>query len=128
MTVEEIEEAIGKIAISEGDPDRPNAPGQLRRHYAPATRLRLNAEMADPGEALLAFGPNPFVGRHAKTVLNLSDSGDLNEAAANLFAMLRQLDAGGYHAIAVSPIPMTGLGLAINDRLARAAAAAGRRT
>jgi L-threonylcarbamoyladenylate synthase len=121
ITVEELEEAIGKIAVSEGNPDRPNAPGQLRRHYAPATKLRLNAAMADPGEALLAFGPNPFAGRLAKTTLNLSDKGDLHEAAANLFAMLRQLDAGSYHSIAVSPIPMTGLGLAINDRLTRAA-------
>ncbi len=123
ITVEELEEAIGPVTVGEGNPDRPNAPGQLRRHYAPATKLRLHAEMADPGEALLAFGPNPFVGRHAKTVLNLSDKGDLNEAAANLFAMLRQLDAGGYHGIAVAAIPMTGLGIAINDRLARAAAA-----
>jgi L-threonylcarbamoyladenylate synthase len=122
VTVGEIEEAIGPIIISEGDPDRPNAPGQLRRHYAPATRLRLNAAMADPGEALLAFGPNPFAARHAVKVLNLSDSGDLNEAAANLFSMLRTLDADGYHSIAVMTIPATGLGLAINDRLVRAAA------
>jgi L-threonylcarbamoyladenylate synthase len=80
--------------------------------------------MADPGEALLAFGPNPFAARHAAKVLNLSDSGDLDEAAANLFAMLRTLDAGLYHSIAVMPIPNSGLGLAINDRLARAAAPA----
>jgi L-threonylcarbamoyladenylate synthase len=124
VTVEEIEEAIGPVTVSQGNPDRPNAPGQLSRHYAPATKLRLNAAMADPGEALLAFGPNPFAGRLAKTVLNLSDKGDLNEAAANLFAMLRQLDSGGYYSIAVAPIPMTGLGVAINDRLARAAAPA----
>jgi len=122
VTVEEIEEAIGPITLSEGNPDRPNAPGQLRRHYAPATRLRLNAAMADPGEALLAFGPNPFAARHAVKVLNLSDSGDLNEAAANLFSMLRTLDAGGYDSIAVMTIPAIGLGIAINDRLARAAA------
>jgi L-threonylcarbamoyladenylate synthase len=124
VTVEEIEEAIGPVTLSEGNPDRPSAPGQLRRHYAPATKLRLNAAMADPGEALLAFGPNPFAARHAAKVLNLSDSGDLNEAAANLFAMLRTLDAGLYHSIAVMPIPNSGLGLAINDRLARAAAPA----
>ena len=122
VTVEEIEEAIGPITLSEGNPDRPNAPGQLRRHYAPATKLRLNAAMADPGEALLAFGPNPFAARHAVKVLNLSDSGDLNEAAANLFSMLRTLDGGGYHSIAVMTIPASGLGIAINDRLARAAA------
>jgi L-threonylcarbamoyladenylate synthase len=122
VTVEEIEEAIGPVKTSEGDPDRPNAPGQLRRHYAPTTKLRLNAAMADPGDALLAFGPNPFAARHAVKVLNLSDGGDLNEAAANLFAMLRTLDAGGYRSIAVMPIPPTGLGIAINDRLTRAAA------
>jgi L-threonylcarbamoyladenylate synthase len=122
VTVEEIEEAIGPITVGEGNPDRPSAPGQLRRHYAPATKLRLNAAMADPGEALLAFGPNPFAAKHAVKVLNLSDTGDLNEAAANLFSMLRTLDAGGYHSIAVMPIPASGLGIAINDRLARAAA------
>jgi len=122
ITVEEIEEAIGPVTVGEGDPDRPNAPGQLRRHYAPATKLRLNAAMADPGEALLAFGPNPFAAKHAVKVLNLSDTGDLNEAAANLFSMLRTLDGGGYHSIAVMPIPASGLGIAINDRLARAAA------
>jgi L-threonylcarbamoyladenylate synthase len=122
VTVEEIEEAIGPVTVGGGNPDRPSAPGQLRRHYAPATKLRLNAAMADPGEALLAFGPNPFAARHAVKVLNLSDSGDLNEAAANLFSMLRTLDGGGYHSIAVMPIPANGLGIAINDRLARAAA------
>ncbi len=73
VTAEEIEEAIGPVTVGDGNPDRPSAPGQLRRHYAPATKLRLNAAMADPGEALLAFGPNPFAARHAiKTVLNLS--------------------------------------------------------
>jgi L-threonylcarbamoyladenylate synthase len=122
VTIEEIEEAIGPVTVGEGDPDRPSAPGQLRRHYAPATKLRLNAAMADPGEALLAFGPNPFAARHAVKVLNLSDTGDLNEAAANLFSMLRTLDGGGYRSIAVMTIPRTGLGIAINDRLARAAA------
>jgi L-threonylcarbamoyladenylate synthase len=121
VTVEEIEEAIGPVTVGEGNPDRPNAPGQLRRHYAPATKLRLNAAMADPGEALLAFGPNPFAAKHAVKVLNLSDTGDLNEAAANLFSMLRTLDGGGYHSIAVMTIPANGLGIAINDRLTRAA-------
>jgi L-threonylcarbamoyladenylate synthase len=121
VTGEEIAAIIGPIDIADGDPDKPNAPGQLLRHYAPTTRLRLNAAMADPGEALLAFGPDPFAGRYAKTVLNLSESGDLTEAAANLFAMLRQLDAGGYPGIAAMPIPNMGLGIAINDRLRRAA-------
>jgi L-threonylcarbamoyladenylate synthase len=121
VTAEEIAQIVGPVDTADGDPHRPNAPGQLLRHYAPSTRLRLNAAMADPGEALLAFGPDPFAGRYAKSVLNLSESGDLTEAAANLFAMLRQLDAGGYPGIAVMPIPNIGLGVAINDRLRRAA-------
>lgn len=96
-----------------------SAPGMLASHYAPGARLRLNAIDVAPGEALLAFGgttPN------AGIIRNLSPSGDLREAAANLFGMLRQLDDMGIDAIAVMPIPDTGLGEAINDRLRRAAA------
>ena len=92
------------------------SPGQLRSHYAPRARLRLNARAAEPGEALLGFG-----GECREGCLNLSPSGNLAEAAVNLFAMLRALDAE-FSAIAVMPIPATGLGEAINDRLARAAA------
>ena len=99
------------------------APGQLASHYAPHARLRLNARSAEPGEVLLAFGPD--VPKGAVQTLNLSPSGDLAEAAANLFAMLRMLDAGT-QAIAVMPIPATGLGEAINDRLKRAAAPRGK--
>jgi L-threonylcarbamoyladenylate synthase len=99
--------------------DRVRAPGMLASHYAPRARLRLNAEELRAGEALLAFGPNVPVG--ADIVCNLSPSGDLQDAAANLFAMLRRLDAQA-NAIAVMPIPQHGLGEAINDRLARAAA------
>jgi L-threonylcarbamoyladenylate synthase len=95
------------------------SPGLSRRHYAPHAPLRLNATDARPGEALLAFG------RHAPTcagpVRNLSESGDTTEAAANLFAMLHELDAPGIAAIAVMPIPEQELGRAINDRLRRAA-------
>jgi len=91
------------------------SPGQLESHYAPAARLRLDAGMARPGEALLGFGAV------SGGTLNLSPAGDLKEAAANLFAMLRALDKQAA-AIAVSPIPQTGLGEAINDRLQRAAA------
>jgi L-threonylcarbamoyladenylate synthase len=87
----------------------------LQSHYAPRARLRLNALHAQAGEALLGFGPV------ADAWLNLSPSGDLREAAANLFAMLREMDEQ-VEAIAVSPIPPTGLGEAVNDRLARAAA------
>ena len=96
------------------------SPGQLRSHYAPRARLRLNAADVEPGEALLAFGPDVPSG--ARAVRNLSSGGDLMEAAANLFAMLRELDASGTARIAVMPIPKRGLGEAINDRLIRAAA------
>ncbi|MGB3624836.1 MAG: L-threonylcarbamoyladenylate synthase [Henriciella sp.] len=91
----------------------PISPGQLLRHYAPEARLRLDAEAALEGEALLGFGA-------VDAAENLSPDGSLPEAAANLFAMLRKLDTA-HDRIAVSPIPRTGLGLAINDRLERAA-------
>ena len=103
--------------------ERPIAPGMLATHYAPRTRLRLNAHRIAPGEAVLAFGPALSEGAaRAKCVLNLSARGDLVEAAANLFAHLRALDAAGAVAIAAMPVPHEGLGEAINDRLARAAA------
>ncbi|ETW13629.1 Sua5/YciO/YrdC family protein [Roseivivax marinus] len=92
-----------------------SAPGQTASHYAPDAGLRLEATAWRPGEARLGFGP-------VDCDLNLSKAGDLREAAANLFAHLHALDAGGPQTIAVSPIPETGLGAAINDRLARAAA------
>ena len=93
------------------------APGQLDSHYAPRARLRLQAQSAKGGEQLLAFGP-----AGPSDAINLSPSGDLVEAAANLYRLLRQLDATGAHSIAVMPIPREGLGEAINDRLRRAAA------
>jgi L-threonylcarbamoyladenylate synthase len=103
--------------------DAPLAPGMLASHYAPRTRLRLNAERVEAGEALLAFGPTLAEGaERATAMLNLSPRGDLIEAAANLFAHLRALDGAGAKAIAVMPIPRENLGEAINDRLARAAA------
>ena len=95
------------------------SPGQMRSHYAPKTPLRLNAQDAAPDEALLAFGMPPM---HAPIMRNLSETGDLREAAANLFAMLHELDRAGSVAIAVMPIPEHDLGEAINDRLRRAAA------
>jgi L-threonylcarbamoyladenylate synthase len=104
------------------DDDAPLAPGMLASHYAPRTPLRLDARRVAAGEALLAFGPVLAEGTdNAATVLNLSQRGDLIEAAANLFSHLRALDASGAKAIAVMPIPHDGLGEAINDRLARAA-------
>jgi L-threonylcarbamoyladenylate synthase len=96
----------------------------LASHYAPRTLVRLNANRIEPGEALLAFGPNAVPGVDASTaVMNLSARGDLDEAAANLFGYLRALDAQGPRAIAVMPVPQHGLGEAINDRLRRAAVA-----
>ncbi len=114
-----IEAVLGeRLASAQGDEVAPAAPGMLASHYAPRARLRLNAHEARPGEVLLAFGPDapPDAAR------NLSDAGDLAEAAANLFAYLRELDAEGAETIAVMPVPNEGLGEAINDRLARAAA------
>ena len=93
------------------------SPGQLASHYAPRARIRLNATGCEPGEVLLAFGPCA-----PEAALNLSPGGDLLEAAANLFAYLRELDAQGPAQIAVMPIPRHGLGEAINDRLGRAGA------
>ena len=104
------------------DPDSGGiqAPGMLTSHYAPRASLRLNARTVEQGEALLAFGPDFPSG--ACAICNLSASGDLHQAAANLFSMLRRLDKSGAKTIAVMPIPFSGLGEAINDRLARAAA------
>lgn len=112
---EAIERIVGPLsAPAAGGPV--TSPGQLTSHYAPRARMRLNAPVADAGECLLGFGPAAPSG-----ILNLSPAGNLAEAATNLFAMLRALDAEA-EAIAVMPIPATGLGEAINDRLQRAAA------
>ena len=109
--------------ISTGTDDAPLAPGMLASHYAPRTRLKRNIERVEPSEALLAFGPTlPAGAKRSAKMLNLSARGDLIEAAANLFSHLRALDAAGADAIAVMTIPAEGLGEAINDRLARAAA------
>lgn len=99
------------------------APGMLASHYAPDAPVRLEAEDVRPGEALIRFGGRPLPGEDkAALVLDLSPSGDLTEAAANLFGYMKRADAAGAAAIAFSPVPATGLGEAINDRLQRAAA------
>ena len=122
-----IERVLGRALVqppeyADNDTSQPLAPGMLASHYAPRTRLRLNAEGIETGEALLAFGPAGVPGVDAATaVMNLSAQGDLAEAAANLFGYLRALDAKGARAIAVMPVPHHGLGEAINDRLRRAA-------
>lgn len=113
---EEIERALGHRLVSGGDAKTPSAPGQLESHYAPKAHIRLDAEAAREGEAYLAFGEVP------DARYNLSPSGDLLEAATNLFRLLHEIDATGVTAIAVAPIPRHGLGEAINDRLNRAAA------
>ena len=99
------------------------APGMLKSHYAPDAELRLNVTDCPSGAALLAFGDGAGKNRTmAGHVLNLSPRGDLKEAAANLYHHLKALDATGFATICVEPIPATGIGAAINDRLARAAA------
>ena len=123
VTREDIEAEIGPVALSGALPSGDSArksPGQLESHYAPSCPVRLDATSVAPGEALLAFGPHPPAA--AARSLNLSPTGDLAEAAANLFAHLRALDVRPVERIAVMPIPEAGLGLAINDRLRRAAA------
>lgn len=121
---EAIERTLGRpLATLTRRQEAPLAPGMLSSHYAPRTPLRLNIETVAAGEALLAFGPRAAPGaERALRVLNLSPRGDLVEAAANLFSHLRALDAAGANVIAVMTIPHHGLGEAINDRLARAAA------
>jgi L-threonylcarbamoyladenylate synthase len=96
------------------------SPGMLASHYAPRAGVRLEADRPRAGEAFLAFGPVPE-GWHGP-LRNLSVASSLREAARNLFSMLNELDGYGVETIAVAPVPATGLGEAINDRLARAAA------
>lgn len=119
VTREQLEPVVGRLREPETDgPHR--SPGQLESHYAPRLPLRLNAKTVGPDEALLAFGPKPPSG--AAVTLNLSAKADLKEAAANLFAYLRTLDRPELSAIAAMTVPEEGLGVAINDRLTRAAA------
>jgi L-threonylcarbamoyladenylate synthase len=118
ITLEQLSSALQtEVAIeTTAAPEALHSPGQMPSHYAPNLPVRLDAAAAKPGEALLGFGTAPSATR------NLSEKGDLEEAAANLFAMLRDLDRPEFSGIAVMPVPESGLGLAINDRLRRAAA------
>ncbi len=121
VTVQDIEVATNQaVVMADAKGGRIASPGQLERHYAPSTSMRLNAGHVKDNECLLAFGKTNLV--DGVYSLNLSPNGDLSEAAANLFSMMRELDERRFSTIAVSPIPTTGLGLAINDRLKRAAA------
>lgn len=118
VTKEDIEAALGmSVGLAVTDDTAPRSPGMLASHYAPSRPLRMNASAPENGEAWLGFGAGP-----ADADLNLSATGDTSEAAANLFAMLHTLDRPRFTGIAVSPIPEQGLGIAINDRLRRAAA------
>jgi L-threonylcarbamoyladenylate synthase len=123
LPAEALAEVLGAAPLPRAATAALTAPGQLASHYAPVARLRLDAAAPAPGEAWLGFGAPDH---DATPSLSLSPTGDLAEAAANLFAHLRALDAAaaaaGLATIAVAPVPRTGLGLAINDRLARAAA------
>jgi L-threonylcarbamoyladenylate synthase len=124
---EAIERVLGRTLEGPHAPGaRPLAPGALASHYAPRAQVRLAAADVEPDEAALFFGPE--LPGDCVACLNLSPAGDLNEAAANLFAYLRQLDAAGSRSIAVAVIPEDGLGEAVNDRLRRAAADRGEAT
>jgi L-threonylcarbamoyladenylate synthase len=136
VTAEQIAACLGQpVGYDPGNHDRPKSPGQLLRHYAPRIPVRLNAIDLEPGEALLAFGPIRFMGVRGGMAahelpetmrLNLSPERDLQEAAANLFRMLHELDRPEHRGIAVMAVPEKGIGVAINDRLRRAAAGSSR--
>lgn len=117
VTKEELEQALNEtVQISDGNPNRPTSPGQLLKHYAPAKTLRINATSREPGELFIGFGAG-----YEWADLNLSPTGDLREAAANLFAYMRQADKDTrFSRMAMAPIPQRGVGLAINDRIRRA--------
>lgn len=130
FTAEDFEPVIGAVSYAHEVSDKPKSPGLLLKHYAPSIPVRLNAIDLEAGEALLAFGSDQFMGIKGggsarglpdSQRLNLSEGSDLYEAASNLFAMLRTLDIPAHKGIAVMAIPEDGIGLAINDRLARAA-------
>lgn len=122
VTADEIENAAG-MPVERAGNAAIEAPGMMTSHYAPGAAVRLDTAKVYPGEALLAFGPRRAAGSDgAAAMKNLSERGDLREAAANLFSFLKELDRHGSATIAVEPIPFDGLGEAINDRLKRAAA------
>ncbi len=133
LTKQVIEEAL-EVEVVDGvnQQSTVTSPGQLLKHYAPTIPIRLNAVDVEEGEALLAFGGIKFMGIKSggaaaelpeDQIRNLSETADLNEAARNLFSHMRDLDNPKFKGIAVMNIPSEGVGVAINDRLARAAAA-----
>lgn len=123
VTADDLAAASGVPVVRRGEGDAIDAPGQMLSHYAPHGRVRLNAIVPEPGEHWIAFGPGPAAGLEAAAGLfQLSETGDLREAASRLFAALAAFDSPDIERIAVAPIPREGLGEAINDRLRRAAA------
>ncbi|QND54142.1 threonylcarbamoyl-AMP synthase [Phyllobacterium sp. 628] len=123
LAAEDVEAVIGQKLQRMDQRAAIEAPGMLASHYAPAAGVRLNVHEVRHGEALLAFGPTRAINAQAAAAhLNLSETGNLREAAANLFDYMKRLDRLGSAVIAVEPIPFNGLGEAINDRLVRAAA------
>lgn len=133
ITAEDISHVLEQdVGYQTHEEDTPKSPGMLLKHYAPNTPVRLNAIDLEPGEALLAFGSDKFMGIKGGGSAadlpdtqrrNLSEESDLHQAASNLFAMLKELDRSEHKAIAVMAVPEQGLGVAINDRLRRAAEA-----
>lgn len=123
VAAEEIEAVAGRRIERPTSDGRIVAPGMLASHYAPEAAMVLDADTCSPGDAVIRFGGQALAGDTAAAlVLDLSSSGDLREAAANLFAYLKKADASGASTIRVGPVPHAGLGEAINDRLGRAAA------
>jgi L-threonylcarbamoyladenylate synthase len=123
LAAEDIEQLTGRtVERQDGPAPAIEAPGMMASHYAPGAAVRLNAAAAEPGEALIRFGGMPVDAIRAHAIFDLSPTGNLAEAAANLFDYLKRADATGAGCIAIAPIPDHGLGEAINDRLFRAAA------
>lgn len=121
IPVSDLEALVGPLALPfNTNESEPTSPGSAKSHYAPGLPVRLEAFNVDSDESLLAFGPHPPKG--AGKMLNLSSAGDLNEAASNLYRMMTELDDPKFRQIAVMPMPESGVGRAINDRLRRAAA------
>lgn len=117
ITKEQLEEVLGEeVLLSDGNPDKPSSPGQMLKHYAPSKKFRINALRPMDGELYIGFGSEYDFGE-----MNLSKSGDLREAASNLFSYMRIADKNDkFERIAMAPIPNEGVGMAINDRIKRA--------
>ena len=131
VTREDLEPFLPGVLYLSETTNKPKSPGQTLKHYSPSIPVRINAVDVEEGEALLAFGSTKFMAIRSggaaadlpdSQIRNLSENGDLYEAAANLFSYLRELDKPEYKGIAVMNVPETGIGVAINDRLFRAAA------